>query len=108
MIRSRLFRWRFTSCCGHDAASAGAAGATRREFIALAAGGAAGLAALETLRGSARAQGRVFPPPPPADSPVEGLIAFHVHAAPALFARSIAYSEEAPISRGGNPNAPVP
>src|SRR6266446_8995078 len=89
MTPSRLFRWRFTSCCGDDRASAGTAGATRREFITLAAGGAAGLAALGTLRGVALAQGRVFPPPPPAVSPVEGLIDFHVHCAPDVFGRSI-------------------
>src|SRR5438552_6903277 len=99
MIRPRLFRWRFTSCCGHDAASAGAAGATRREFIALAAGGAAGLAALGTLRGSALSQVREFPPPPPAVSPVYGLIYFHVHCAPDVFGRSIDDDEEVTLAR---------
>src|SRR5438309_274423 len=99
MTPSRLFRWRFTSCCGDDAASAGPAGATRREFMTLAAGGAAGLAALGTRRGVALAQGRVFPPPPPAVSPVEGLIDFHVHCAPDVFGRSIDDDEAVTLAR---------
>jgi hypothetical protein len=99
MTPSGLFRWRFTSCCGDDRASPGTAGATRREFITLAAGGAAGLAALGTLRGVALAQGRVFPPPPPAVSPVEGLIDFHVHCAPDVFGRSIDDDEAVTLAR---------
>jgi hypothetical protein len=35
------------------------------------------------------AQGRMFPPPPPLKSPIEGAIDFHVHSAPDVFGRSI-------------------
>jgi len=76
-----LPRWRFTSCCGHSSG--------RREFIATAAAGVAGLGAFGLARGSAEAQVRVFPPPPPATSPIEGLIDFHTHCAPDVFGRSI-------------------
>src|SRR5712691_6958938 len=82
-----LPRWRFTNCCGHNwghptEPAPGAAGATRREFFKTAAVTAAGLAALASEVKSAAAQVRVFPPPPPAVSPIEGLIDFHTHCAP--------------------------
>ena len=38
---------------------------------------------------------RVFPPPPPAVSPIEGLIDFHTHCAPDVFGRSIDDDESA-------------
>jgi len=98
MTPSRLFRWRFTSCCGHDAAPAVTVGTTRREFMMLAAGGVAGVATL-ARRGEAAAQGRVFPPPPPLVSPVEGLIDFHVHCAPDVFGRSIDDDEVVTLAR---------
>lgn len=34
-------------------------------------------------------QVRVFPPPPPAESPLEGVIDFHVHSGPDVFGRSL-------------------
>ncbi len=70
----RLFRWGFTSCCGHGSAPAPVAGTSRRQFIRLAAGGAAAVLAAPGVREPAAAQVRVFPPPPPAVSPIEGLI----------------------------------
>lgn len=82
-----LPRWRFTSCCGHPS--------DRREFLATAAAGIAGLAAFSLARGSAEGQVRVFPPPPPATSPIEGLIDFHTHCAPDVFGRSIDDDESA-------------
>src|SRR4051812_50127552 len=75
----RIARSKLTSCCGHGNATG------RREFLAGAA--AAGLYAM--LRpASAAAQVRAFPPPPPAVSPVEGLIDFHLHSAPDVFGRA--------------------
>ncbi len=42
---------------------------------------------------------RVFPPPPPVKSPVEGMIDFHVHSAPDVFGRSVTDIEAATLAR---------
>src|SRR5207244_12417424 len=82
----RIPRWSFTNCCGHywsrKPAPGPAEGDTRREFFRTAAAGAVGLAAMATLPAGARAQVRVFPPPPPSVSPIDGLIDFPNHNAP--------------------------
>jgi hypothetical protein len=88
----RLPRWRFISCCGHAWGHDAPASGARRDFLKVAAVGAAALAGLRT---PAEAQVRVFPPPPPAVSPVEGLIDFHVHCAPDVFGRSVDDDESA-------------
>jgi hypothetical protein len=97
----RLARWRFTNCCGHEwghpVAPASPAGATRRDFIKTAATGVAGLAAVSALPRRAAAQVRVFPPPPPAVSPIEGLIDFHNHNAPDVFGRAVDDDESAQL-----------
>ncbi|OLB10957.1 MAG: hypothetical protein AUH18_06985 [Candidatus Rokubacteria bacterium 13_2_20CM_69_10] len=94
-----LPRWRFTNCCGHHwghpAKPAAAEGTTRREFLKTAAVTAAGLTALASEVKSAAAQGRVFPPPPPSVSPIEGLIDFHTHCAPDAFGRAVDDDESA-------------
>src|SRR5262249_33308187 len=95
-----LPRWRFTNCCGHHwghptPALRGVEGARRREFFKPAAVTAAGLAALATDVRSVAAQVRVFPPPPPAVSPIEGLIDFHTHCAPDAFGRAVDDDESA-------------
>ncbi len=95
----RLFRWGFTSCCGHAASRAAPGGTSRRDFVKAAAGGVAGLAVLGGLRASGDAQVRVFPPPPPAVSPVDGLIDFHVHSAPDVFGRSVDDDEAVMLAR---------
>src|SRR2546422_739297 len=82
----RIPRYRLTSCCGHGSAPA-APQTGRRGFLTMTAAGVAGLAA--TLRSrAAAAQVRAFPPPPPAVSPVEGVIDFHLHSAPDVFGRA--------------------
>src|SRR5262249_43368242 len=93
-------RWRFTNCCGHTwgyptPPVAAAEGATRREFFKTAAVAAAGLAALAADVRTAAAQVRVFPPPPPAVSPIESLIDFHTHCAPDVFGRAVDDDESA-------------
>jgi len=100
----QLPRWKFSSCCGHecgyDSAHEGSrAGATRRDFIKGAAASIAGLAAGAALPVEAVAQGRTYPPPPPATSPVDGLIDFHVHTAPDVFGRALTDDEEAALSK---------
>ncbi len=96
----RLPRWRFMNCCGHvwghddPPAGATAEGASRRDFLRTAAAGVAALAAAGGPR-SAGAQVRVFPPPPPAVSPIEGLIDFHAHTAPDVFGRAVDDDESA-------------
>jgi len=100
----QLPRWKFSSCCGHgcgyDEAHEGSrAGATRRDFIKGAAASIAGLAAGAALPVEAVAQGRMYPPPPPATSPVDGLIDFHVHTAPDVFGRALTDDEEAALSK---------
>jgi hypothetical protein len=102
----RLPRWRFTNCCGHEwghtPAPLGAGespGTSRRDFFKFAATGMAGLAAMTTLREPAAAQVRVFPPPPPAVSPIDGLIDFHTHCAPDVFGRAVDDDESAQAYR---------
>ena len=56
---------------------------TRR---ALAAAAVLGLAALPA---AAQVEVRVYPPPPPAVSPIAGAIDFHVHSAPDVFGRNL-------------------
>lgn len=103
----RLPRWRFTSCCGHVTGSSGPARLGRREFMKLAAGGITGAAALATLREPAAGQVRVFPPPPPAVSPVDGLIDFHVHSAPDVFGRSVDDDQAVMLARDNGMEALV-
>ena len=42
---------------------------------------------------------RVFPPPPPIKSPIEGAIDFHVHSAPDVFGRSVTDIEAAILAK---------
>ena len=98
-----LPRWRFTNCCGHtwghpvEPRPAVPEGASRPDFLRTAAAGVAGLAALSSLPSKAAAQVRVFPPPPPAVSPIEGLIDFHNHCAPDVFGRAVDDDEMAQL-----------
>src|SRR5215468_7259612 len=94
----RIPRWSFTNCCGHywslkprptHVDPAATDGTSRREFFKTAGVGAVGLAAMATLKSRSEAQVRVFPPPPPAVSPIEGLIDFHNHCAPDVFGRAV-------------------
>ena len=100
-----IARSRFTSCCGHGAAppqpSTG-----RRDFLTMAAAGVAGFASLMYSRDGA-AQVRAFPPPPPAVSPVEGLIDFHLHTAPDVFGRALDDEEAAALYRDNGVEAVV-
>jgi hypothetical protein len=92
-----LPRWRFMNCCGHtyghDDVRAVEHG--RRDFLKLAAAGVAAVAAAGREAGRAEAQVRVFPPPPPSVSPIEGLIDFHTHCAPDAFGRAVDDDESA-------------
>jgi hypothetical protein len=92
----RLPRWRFMNCCGHTWGhdARGGVDTGRRDFLKLAATGAAALAAGGAAT-TAQAQVRVFPPPPPAVSPIEGLIDFHTHCAPDAFGRAVDDDESA-------------
>ncbi len=96
-------RWRFMSCCGHSwghpsgPRAAGLESVGRRDFMKGAAAGVAALAATAALPRSAPAQVRVFPPPPPTVSPIEGLIDFHVHCAPDVFGRAVDDDESAAL-----------
>jgi len=100
-----LPRWRFTNCCGHSwghqatphASAVAPDGGSRRDFLKTAVGGVAGLAAFGSLPAKAAAQVRVFPPPPPAVSPIEGLIDFHNHCAPDVFGRAVDDDEMAQL-----------
>lgn len=78
----RLARWKLTCCCG-PADPTG-----RRQFLRTGVKGALALAALGTA-GAAEAQVRVFPPPPPLTSPIEGMIDWHVHSSPDVFGRAV-------------------
>src|SRR5262245_61688592 len=100
----RIPRWSFTNCCGHywslkpkRVDPLALDGTSRREFFRAAAASAVGLAAMATLKGQPEAQVRVFPPPPPAVSPIEGLIDFHNHCAPDVFGRAVDDDEMAQL-----------
>jgi hypothetical protein len=102
MIWSYLPRWKFTDSCGRpDAPGAIHLGcadvghtachrASRRQFLkaGVAIVGAAGFSTILDPR-EVFGQVRVFPPPPPAVSPIAGLMDTHVHAAPDVFGRSL-------------------
>ncbi len=99
MIRSYLPRWKFTDSCGHPQAAGtihlgcahtAHARTTRRDLLkaGVAIAGAAGLATILDPR-EVFSQVRVFPPPPPAVSPILGLYDTHVHSAPDVFGRSL-------------------
>src|SRR5690242_7166156 len=91
-----LPRWRFMNCCGHMVGhSERPVNAARRDFLKLAATRAAALVAAGRTAAPAEAQVRVFPPPPPAVSPIEGLIDFHTHCAPDAFGRAVDDDESA-------------
>src|SRR2546426_1654742 len=100
-----LARWRFTNCCGHSwghpttphTPEGAPDGGSRRDFLKTAAAGVAGLAAFGSLPAKTAAQVRVFPPPPPAVSPIEGLIDFHNHCAPDVFGRAVDDDEMAQL-----------
>lgn len=80
----KIKRWKLTCCCGHGWGDP----TGRREFLKTAAQGTAALAALAGAA-PAEAQVRVFPPPPPLKSPIEGMVDFHVHSSPDVFGRAI-------------------
>ena len=102
MSLSYLPRWKFTDSCGrprvtgaihlgcaHDSHTA-CIDTTRRTLLkaGVAIVGGAGLATVVDP-GDVLAQVRVFPPPPPAVSPISGLMDTHVHAAPDVFGRAL-------------------
>jgi hypothetical protein len=78
----RIKRWKLTCCCSQGDP------AGRRDFLRTALAGTAALAALGTPALTA-AQVRVFPPPPPLTSPIEGMIDWHVHSSPDVFGRAL-------------------
>jgi len=102
MIWSYLPRWKFTDSCGRphapgaihlgcaDAGHTACHRASRRQFLkaGVAIVGAAGFSTILDPR-EVFGQVRVFPPPPPAVSPIAGLMDTHVHAAPDVFGRSL-------------------
>ena len=102
MSWSYLPRWKFTDSCGRPrvpgAIHVGCAHSehmqcahtSRRTFLkgGIAIVGGAGMATVVDP-GEVFAQVRVFPPPPPAVSPIAGLMDTHVHAAPDVFGRSL-------------------
>ena len=110
MSWSYIPRWKFTDSCGRPRVPGGIhvgcthdghmphGHATRRALLkaGVAIVGGAGLA---TVVGPHEvfAQVRVFPPPPPAVSPIAGLMDTHVHAAPDVFGRSLDDEEVATL-----------
>src|SRR5207248_8850796 len=102
MRLSFLSRWRFTDSCGQPHApntihlgcshdhKPHLGHLARRGFLkaGVAVIGAAGFSTILHPR-EVIAQGRVFPPPPPAVSPIAGLMDTHIHAAPDVFGRSM-------------------
>lgn len=81
---SELPRWRLTDCC--DAAPKGIASAHADANAEGASGGSAEVV-------------RKFPPPPPAISPIEGLIDTHFHSGPDVFGRALDDEQGAQLYR---------
>src|SRR5262249_16489775 len=112
MGRSYLPRWKRTDSCGRPQTSgvihAGCthcerrlcAHTSRRAFVktGIAIVGAAGMETIVDPR-ELFAQVRVFPPPPPAISPIAGLMDTHVHTAPDVFGRAVDDEEAAILYR---------
>src|SRR5262249_35565921 len=110
MSWSYIPRWKFTDSCGRPRMPGGIhvgcshdghmhhSNATRRALLraGVAVVGGAGLATIVGPR-EALAQVRVFPPPPPAVSPIAGLMDTHVHTAPDVFGRSLDDEEVATL-----------
>jgi len=84
-------RWGRAKGCCWCAAAGKSGGGNRRQFLkaAAAAVGAVELAGAVPLLETASGQGRNFPPPPPAVSPIEGLIDTHLHSGPEAFGRAM-------------------
>ena len=78
----KIRRWKLTCCCGHFDPTG------RRQFLSTTAKGLLVSAALG-VPGVAESQVRVFPPPPPLGSPIEGMIDWHVHSSPDVFGRAV-------------------
>ena len=102
----QLPRWKLSSCCGHEFAKR--RGRTDSRAGRAPRGGPSSRAPRSASPVSQRwrgfrldpaGQGRTYPPLPPAASPVEGLIDFHVHTAPDVFGRALADDEEAALSK---------
>jgi len=101
MIWSYLPRWKFTDSCGRPMRQArftSAAPMPATPHVTTQRGAtfsrpASPSSAPRVLYDSRSARGvrqvRVFPPPPPAVSPIAGLMDTHVHAAPDVFGRSL-------------------
>jgi hypothetical protein len=85
----KINRWKLTCCCGHGSGNP----AGRRDFLKTAATMTAAALLTDPVRASA--QVRVFPPPPPLTSPIEGMIDFHVHSSPDVFGRAVDDNEVA-------------
>ena len=110
MSWSYISRWKLTDSCGRPPVPGGIHvgcthdghmqqyHATRRALLkaGVAIVGGAGLATVVGPR-EVFAQIRVFPPPPPAVSPIAGLMDTHVHAAPDVFGRSLDDEEVASL-----------
>lgn len=89
-----FWRWRLTrGCC--SAHSGKTVGPDRRDFlkVAAAAVGTVELAGMGPLLEAASGQGRNFPPPPLALSPIEGLTDTHLHCGPDAFGRAMSDEE---------------
>lgn len=104
----RVSRWALTSCCGHGwrshgAAAVAAAPRARASRTAVERPSAAVAATVE----EPAPQARHYPPPPPAISPVDGLIDFHVHTAPDVFSRALDDDEAIGVARSRGMEAVV-
>src|SRR5215472_875225 len=119
MSWSYLPRWKFTDSCGRPRAlgtihvgcahseHTQCAHTSRRAFLkgGIAIVGGGGMATVVDP-GEVFAQVRVFPPPPPAVSPIAGLMDTHVHAAPDVFGRSLDDEEVAILYKDRGLEAP--
>ncbi len=87
-------RWQLTSCCGHGwghrpRAAHGTPRPRGGDLFRTLTTGVAALSAMAALAKDAEPKQRHYPPPPPAESPIDGMIDFHVHTAPDVFSRAL-------------------
>src|SRR5262249_25089098 len=92
MLESQLPRWRITECCD-----------SHPDGLSIMAHGPA-----EPAGGAASGpQPRKFPPPPPAVSPIQGLIDTHFHSGPDVFGRALDDEQGAQLYRDNGMEAVV-
>lgn len=93
-----FLRWRVTERCDSCAHATGPGGTSRRGFFKASAAAVVGASLVDTIDAVA-IQGRNYPPPAPAVSPIADLIDTHAHTGPDVMARALDDEETVQLYR---------